>query len=57
MEEIMQSCGPSKSEKKYEEAWRWFVDYTGKESGFEEVDFGKYFVFLKDVLHYKASTL
>ncbi len=57
MEEIMQSCGSSKSEKKYEEAWRWFVDYTGKESGFEEVDFGKYFVFLKDVLHYKASTL
>ncbi len=33
---------------------RRFVDYTRKESGFEEIDFGKYFVFLKDELHYKV---
>ncbi len=33
------------------------MDYTRKELGFEEVDFGKYFVFLKDELHHKASTV
>ena len=33
------------------------MNYTAKESGFEDIDLGKYFIFLKDELHYKALTL
>ncbi len=48
MDKIIESCGPAKSEKKYEDAWRCFKDHAGNEKNFEEIDFGNYSKFLKE---------